>query len=284
MASSIKRGPNGASLCMPYRSLWIVQLSHDNGRDLAAVIRLFALRRAPKRVEKRFDAVGALNRVNDIANLCGFKLGQDEPGQVEVGFGGPGRARQELGVSAVTPDQRGFEVGTNFISRLRNARPKGRGDARSLGTKALHFRDCTRDDPCNRAAPSGMRGANDFGFRVRKQDRRAISGQHADDETGRVCDDSVGFRQCVPGNRPVDRERRRAVYLIQGEDAFVVATQMVRDAAAVFENEVRIVRRTKPAIEAGINAARIATRAREEAMANARQPREVVCFDWVEHG
>ena len=51
--------------------------------------------------------------------------------------------------------------------------------------------------PPMRAAPAGVGGSDDAGFRVGKQHRGAVGGQHAERRAARCRDDGVGARPLV---------------------------------------------------------------------------------------
>ena len=64
--------------------MWIVQLSHDDGRDLAAVVGLFAVAGAAVGEESRFVLIGAGEGVVACLQTEGCEAGQDVGRQVET--------------------------------------------------------------------------------------------------------------------------------------------------------------------------------------------------------
>lgn len=67
----------------------------------------------------------------------------------------------------------------NLVTRLRDSRADRGSDARSLGTKSLHHRDRVFKNTALRAAPSGVRGADNAGLAVGEKDGRAVGGDDA---------------------------------------------------------------------------------------------------------
>ena len=67
--------------------MWIVQLSHDNGGYLTAVIGLFPVLGAPKTEEKRFVLISARALPLDLGHSRPREPFLDEARQVETGPG-----------------------------------------------------------------------------------------------------------------------------------------------------------------------------------------------------
>ena len=187
MAGCIIRDQGAASLGLAPTPLWIVQLSHDNGRDLTTVIRLFSLRCAPVREEKRFVCVRAACLVNDVGYASGLQAAENISRQIEMRFGGRSGHGKKRSACWIAFEDAGFELGADFIGRLADARPECGGNARPLCTDAFHLGQCALDDTADCAAPTGVRRGDDFGFGIGKQQRSAVGRQDADDEPGVPC-------------------------------------------------------------------------------------------------
>ncbi len=95
--------------------MWIVQLSHDNGGDLTAVIALGAVLRASKTEKKRFVRIGARTLLLNLADTARLELHLDKAGKVEMGPSVRIIAGEKHFVVPATFEQSLFEVWTHFV-------------------------------------------------------------------------------------------------------------------------------------------------------------------------
>ena len=108
-------------------------------------------------------------------------------------------------------------------------------------------------------------------LRVGEQNRAAIRRGHADGERAHAGDDGVGAGPRVGRPRRFGDDDIRRVDLIEREEAVRLDAERGRHAGAIFRDMRGIVLRAGAAIEARIEAARHAARAREEGVADAGQ-------------
>ena len=95
--------------------MWIVQLSHDNGGDLATVITLGAVLRTPETEKKRFVRIRARTLLLNLADTARLEPHLDKPGKVEMGPFVRIIAGEKHFVVHATFKQGLFEVWTHFV-------------------------------------------------------------------------------------------------------------------------------------------------------------------------
>jgi len=139
MLEALNRYQGTASQCIADKSLWIVQLSHDNGGDLAAVIGLPALCRAPIGKEYRFVRVRTGGGVNDTSNLGIGEFAEHKARQVEMSFAVWPGSRQETAVGRFDKQQFSLEIGTDLVCGLIDTRTERGGNSCTLRTLAHHL-------------------------------------------------------------------------------------------------------------------------------------------------
>ena len=110
------------------------------------------------------------------------KAAVNETGKVEMR---PRTGRGEMKILFISPLEGhdfGHEYGPDLVDLRADRRADGGIDRCPAGALALHFGDRRLQDTPDGATPARVRGGDDTGFDVGKEDRRAIGGQNADRE------------------------------------------------------------------------------------------------------
>ena len=181
------------------------------------------------------------------------------------------RRTEELRARFVLGCEAGDEIGTDFIVVLTDHRPERRTDAAARGAEPLHGGDGRFDHARQRAAPAGMRGADDARVRIGEQHRPAIGGADPDRKPGHAGHDGVGARSGLGGPRRLGDDDVRRVNLIGGEQAVRLDRERRRHAGAIFGDQASLIARAHAAIEARIDAPGDAALAGEEGVAEPGQ-------------
>ena len=95
--------------------MWIVQLSHDDGGDLTAVIALGAVLRTPKTEKKRFVRIGARTLLLNLADTARLESHLDKAGKVEMRPFVRFISGKKHFVARATFEQGLFEVWPHFV-------------------------------------------------------------------------------------------------------------------------------------------------------------------------
>ncbi len=98
----------------------------------------------------------------------------------------------------------------DFIICLGDAGADGRGNSLDPGAERDHRRDRLIGDARRGSAPAGMGRADDAGLGIGQQHRRAVGGDHAEQQAGPVGDQRVGLRPLVMGHGFGDDHRASA--------------------------------------------------------------------------
>src|SRR5919108_1934799 len=195
--------------------LWILQLSHDDGRDLAPVVGLFPVRRPAVAEKKRFvlpsTETMALDDVESAAGKAPLDIARKVEPRARTGVS----ARKEAAVLFILPQKLRLELGPDLVGGLIDARPNGGADAAPRGPDPFHRRYRCINHAAKRTTPARMDGGNDLGLRIREQHRRAVGGQRADDKAGRPRHQRVRFREGAARQRLVRDNSDRTVHLVK---------------------------------------------------------------------
>ena len=104
----------------------------------------------------------------------------------------------------------------------------------------FHRGDRVLDDAVERAAPAGMGSGNDTCPGIGKEDRSAVGGQDAEDQTRHAVTTALGLRP-VPVERPVGDVDAGGVDLVGRYETRGRGAEQAADAAAVLEHALAII-------------------------------------------
>src|SRR5580693_459175 len=237
--------------------------------DVAAVVGFGAVGGAAEAIKPLRVGIGAKPDILDMADARPGQPRPDIAGEVEHGMTVACGRCEEAVAGGIFRLKAGNKIGADLIIGLPDHRSDHGADVAALGAKPLHGFDRRLDDARERAAPAGMRGADDVGFRVGEENRPAIGGADADGKRLHARDDGVGAGPRLGQPRRFGDHHLRRVNLIAGQKAARLDPDCGRHAGTVFRDMGTVVVRSDAAIEARIKAAGNAALAREEAVADA---------------
>src|ERR1043165_3267542 len=150
--------------------------------DMPAVIRLVAMRGAAVTEETVGFCVGAEAEVLEVADAGAFDAVTDIARQIEHGMAGFVRRREEALVTGIGLEKARDEFRADLVIALADRRPERRRDVFARRAQRLHRGNRRLDHAGERAAPAGMRRADDARLGVGEQQGPAVRGRYADGE------------------------------------------------------------------------------------------------------
>jgi len=240
-------------------------LARDGDRaELAAIVGFAAVGRAAEAEKAVGFGIGVEVQFLDLADTGGDQPVNDIAFKVEMRLAG-WAGDEEPCVLPVGVEEPCTERLVHFVGRLSDAWPDRGMNAFAPRAEALHCLNRRVGHPRECAAPSGMGGADDDGFVIGEQDRRAVGGENPDQQVGTVGDQAIGARPRVLRPGCVGDDHLGGMDLMDRRK-LGFGEQRGNGEAAIAGDRLAVVVAAEADVEAGAFADRDAAAAAEEAV------------------